>query len=249
MSAPANTTAYKALAAELREAILSGVFKPHDQLPTESELATQKGLSRQTVRQAFQELVAQSLVYRVRGRGSFATPTSANGRYLRSFGSIDDLLALSMDTELEVVTPLRLQTDVAAAGRLALPSDQLFAGTVRRIHEGVVFCVTDLYLPMEAGKRIAAAPELATAGTRSSATVIGLLERVADVPIAGAHQSVMSVAASAEIARLIECEPGAPVLRIDRLYFDRDGLNVELAITHFHPDRYSYRLEIRRTPY
>jgi DNA-binding GntR family transcriptional regulator len=249
MSASGSGTAYKALAAELREAILSGTVKPHEQLPTENELAAQKGVSRQTVRQAFRELVAESLVYRVRGRGSFATPASGSGAYLRSFGSIDDLLALSVDTELEVVTPLRLQTDAAAAGRLALPSDQVFAGTVRRLHEGLVFCVTDVYLPTETGKQLAASPELRAEGTRSSTTVIGLLERVARVPIAGAHQSVTSVAAPLKVAQLVECEPDAPVLRIDRLYFDRDGRNIELAITHFHPDRYSYRLEIRRTPY
>jgi DNA-binding GntR family transcriptional regulator len=38
------------------------------------------------------------------------------------------------------------------------------------------------------------------------------------------------------------------VLRIDRLYSDRSGRPVELAVSHFHPDRYSYRLEIRRSP-
>jgi GntR family transcriptional regulator len=37
------------------------------------------------------------------------------------------------------------------------------------------------------------------------------------------------------------------LLRMDRLYFDQEGRNVELAVSHFNPARYSYRLELRRT--
>jgi DNA-binding GntR family transcriptional regulator len=36
-----------------------------------------------------------------------------------------------------------------------------------------------------------------------------------------------------------------PVLRIERLYSDRDLVPLELAVNHFHPDRYSYRLQMR----
>ena len=32
---------------------------------------------------------------------------------------------------------------------------------------------------------------------------------------------------------------------IDRLYRDRELAPLELAINHFHPDRYSYRLQLR----
>jgi GntR family transcriptional regulator len=242
-------TAYKALAAELRTAILAGEFPPDHQLPTEAELATQHGLSRQTVRQAFRELVSESLVYRVRGRGTFAAPVAHNNAYLRAFGSIDDLLALSIDTQLEVVEPLALRTNAAAAGRLQLPTDQVIAGSVRRLHEGTVFCITQLALPFDIGRKIAAEKQLPTKGGRTSVTIIGLIERIAGVPIAGAHQSITAVPASAAVAELIECDIAEPVLQIDRLYFDPAGRLVELAVTHFHPDRYSYRLDIRRSPF
>jgi hypothetical protein len=38
---------------------------------------------------------------------------------------------------------------------------------------------------------------------------------------------------------------GVPVLRIDQLYRDRDLAPLELAVNHFHPDRYSYRVQLR----
>jgi GntR family transcriptional regulator len=248
MSTEMHTTAYKALAAELRDAIRAGQFPPNHQLPTEAELVASRGLSRQTVRQAFRELVSESLVYRVRGRGTFAAPVG-DGSYVRSFGSIDDLLSLSIDTEFEVVQPLTLRTDAGVAGRLQLRSDQIMAGTFRRFHKGLVFSSSRIYLPVEVGQVLSSSQELARPGRRSSVTVIGMIERLAGVPIAGAHQSIVAVPASSDVASLLECDPGQPVLQIDRLYVDRSGKFVELAVTHFHPDRYSYRLEIRRAPY
>ena len=80
--------AYQQLAADLRQAAVAGRYPPGQRLPTEAELVASTGLSRQTVRRAFQELVSEGVIYRVRGRGTFAVP--GDGRYLRSFGSIDD---------------------------------------------------------------------------------------------------------------------------------------------------------------
>ncbi len=42
------------------------------------------------------------------------------------------------------------------------------------------------------------------------------------------------------------CAAGLPVLRIDRLYRDRELRPLEPAVNHFNPDRYSYRLQLRR---
>ena len=96
-------TAYHTLASELRTSILQGKYADGSPLPTEAELASHHHLSRQTVRRASQELVAEDLVYRVAGRGTFAAP--ADRQYLRQFGSIEELMGLSLDTELELIEP------------------------------------------------------------------------------------------------------------------------------------------------
>ena len=77
-------------------------------------------LSRQTVRRAFQDLVAEGVVYRVPGRGTYASEPGR--RYLRQLGSIEDLMSLSDDTTMEVLTGLRRtgrrrRREPAAAGR------------------------------------------------------------------------------------------------------------------------------------
>ncbi|HVU76631.1 MAG TPA: GntR family transcriptional regulator [Gaiellaceae bacterium] len=240
-------SAYQSLAAELRQAIAAGAYPPGRRLPTEIELARSRSLSRQTVRQAFRELVAESLVYRVRGRGTFATPSSPNQSYLRSQGSIDELLALSLDTELEVVDPPTIRTDVAAASRLQCATDQVYVARFVRCYEDAPFCETTSYFPLAIGRQLVAEGTLGHAGARTPETVISVIERATGVVVAGAQQSIVAVPAPPEALEVLHSPPDQPLLRIDRLYYDRDGQLLELAVNHFDSSRYSYRLELRRS--
>jgi GntR family transcriptional regulator len=240
-------SAYRQVASGLRRAIAAGQYPAGRRLPTEAELVTATGLSRQTVRRAFQELVTDGAIYRVRGRGTFAVP--GDGKYLRSFGSVDDLMALSLDTEMQVVEPLHVLASLDAAAGLQLDDDMVMSMSFVRLHEGAPFCYTRVHVPMELGRRLAELPEmaeLAEPGDHGRVTVISLLERVSDHPIHGALQNATAEAATPELARRLGCAAGLPVLRIDRLYRDRDLRPLELAVNHFNPDRYSYRLQLRR---
>jgi DNA-binding GntR family transcriptional regulator len=167
----------------LRDAIRNGEFADGQQLPTEEQLAARHSVSRQTVRRAMQDLVSEGIIYRVAGRGTY--PVAEADRYLRHFGSVEDLMALSLDTDCEIVTPLRHVVDVEGASRL-----------------------------------------------RS---------------IKGAEQSI-TAAAPPSAADHLDCAPGQPVLRIDRLYTDDADTPVELAVSYFDPAHYSYRVRLHRGP-
>jgi DNA-binding GntR family transcriptional regulator len=240
--------AYKSLADELRRDILAGRFQAGQQLPTEIELAEKCRLSRQTVRRAFQELVAESLIYRVRGRGTFAVPALPADGYARSVGSIDELLAVALDTELRVVDPFTPQSDVAVASRLQLETDRVMVGVFVRLFEQVPFAVTVSHVPVEIGKALLEDGKLAQPGASTPDAIIALIEQVMpDIVIAGAQQSINAVIAPPHTQEILGCAPQDPVLQIDRLYYSRDGRRVQLAISHFHPKRYAYRLELRRS--
>lgn len=214
-----------------------------ERLPTEAELVRTHGVSRQTVRRAFQDLVAEGVVYRVPGRGTFAY--EGESKYLRSFGSIEDLLALSLDTEMEVVEPPRALVDLEAAGRLRLDCDDVVSMTFRRFHDDQPFSVTTIFVPLIVGRRLIARRDLNEIGVRRKMTVLSVVRD--EVPIASAQQSITAVPAPAAVGPQIDVRDGAPVLRIDRLYFDRDQEPVELAINHCNPARYSYRVQLRAT--
>ena len=66
--------------------------------------------------------------------------------------------------------------------------------------------------------------------------------------IKGAEQSITAAAVPSAAAGHLECGPGEPVLRIDRLYTDDADVPVELAVSYFDPAHYSYRVRLRRGP-
>lgn len=244
MTKRTDTPAYQLVAEELRTKIGAGEFPDGVRLPTEAELSEQYGLSRQTIRRAFVDLVADGTVHRVPGRGTFAAPGS--GRYLRQLGSIEDLMSLSLDTVMEILRPLHRRVDIETAGRLRLDSDVVHSVMFRRLHDDVPFVHTTVHLSPDSARLVADAPEL-KAGSVSTTTVIGLLDPHLPHPISEAAQSITVASADAEVAAALACPPGHPLLRVDRLYSNDLGAAVELSTSYFLPEHYTYRVTLRRT--
>ena len=178
------------------------------------------------MRRAFQDLVAEGVVYRVPGRGTYASESGR--RYLRQLGSIEDLMSLSDDTTMEVLSGLRRRVDVDAASRMRLVDDVVYTVVFRRCHDGVPFVLTRVHLPEPVARLVLGAPEMAD-GAVSTSTVIGLTEPHLSEPIVEAAQSITVGAADREVADAVGCSAGHPMLRVDRLYADASGTPVELA--------------------
>src|SRR3954453_12077398 len=83
--APA-TPRYIAIAAIVRDRIVTEQLAPHTLLPSERELAEQHGVSRMTARQAVSLLESEGGVYRIPPRGTFV----ADPRVLFHIGSFSE---------------------------------------------------------------------------------------------------------------------------------------------------------------
>ena len=237
-------SSYRLLTQLLREQIFRDQFPEGTPLPTEVALASEHGLSRQTVRRAFQELVAEGLVYRVRGRGTFVTPYET--RYRRPFGSVDDLMNLQLDTDFQLVAPLAPAIDGDAAARLHLVDPEVAGLTFLRVHAGEPFCRTRVYLPPKVGKALRGVRELTDPGVHSRVTIIGLIESHGH-DIAEAEQVITATASDEELAADLGCGVGIPILHIERTYLDRRGEPLELAVSEFLPSHYSHRSRLGRS--
>jgi DNA-binding GntR family transcriptional regulator len=234
---------YRSVVAALRAAIRDGQLGPNGRLPTETELVDRHRVSRGTVRRAYLELVSEGAVKRFPGKGTFVAPDQP---YRRLFGSIDELLALSLDTVMEVLAPFRTVSDSDAAAALGLQFDEVLRVTYRRLHADVPFCYTEVYLPPQMAEHLAGSRFLHQKSARSEQTVLGILDRVLPHPIVGARQTVTAVALPDAIARYIDCAGGDPAMRIERVHFDAVGRPAERCVNYFNPDRYVYRIQLQR---
>lgn len=234
---------YRRLAGHLRGGIREQRWAEQQPLPTDGQLGEEFGVSRQTVRRAYLELVNEGLVYRVPGSGTFITPSHL--RYKRSFETVDDLIGLADDTELEVVLPLEGGFDAEAATSLGLTARLMYVMRFVRRHHGTVFCHTSVYLPPSVGELLEGDPTFSTAGATTTTTVIGALT-ARGVQLNGAEQ-LMTARAATEVDRdRLGCPVGAPLLHVERLYVDASGAAVEWAVSDFLPEHYTHRLHLGR---
>jgi GntR family transcriptional regulator len=236
--------AYKALATRLRESISAGEYSDGRPMPTEMELAAGHSVSRSTVRRAMQDLVADGIISRVAGRGTYVV--AGSDRYIRNLSSIEDLMALALDTECEVLSPLSAVKDASAADRLGLETDDVVSLTIRRLYESVPFQLTTATMSPELGGLLADVPELTTPGARSRITVIGLIDARRPRLVMGAQQTISAGPAPAFAAKYLTCAEGSPVLEVDRVYTDVRGVPVELGFSYFDPKYYRYQQALRR---
>jgi GntR family transcriptional regulator of arabinose operon len=81
VESPVNRARFRQIAESLRQAILSGAYRPGDRLPTEMELARAHNVSRVTAGSALTELARTGLVTRAPRRG---TIVQSAGRYVQA---------------------------------------------------------------------------------------------------------------------------------------------------------------------
>lgn len=241
-----SVASYRRLAETLRTQMDAGAFGPEGRLPTEVELQKLHSVSRHTIREAMRLLESDGLIYRVQGRGTFASGRGGprggeKGRYLRSIGSLEEI-SVWPDTNMEVLEPFKTMVDPAMAARLELTYIEVGRAVVRRWFSGEPFVLTRHYTSPELGKT------LRSHGipSRGDGTVIGSAEQFLPNKVAGARQDITAMSAPDEEALAIGCEPGEAILLIERTYYDTAGTIVEFTASHFNPRRYSYRMELHR---
>lgn len=235
--------AYQHVSDYLRDLLSNGQSRDQDRLPTEAELTRLFGVSRQTVRRAYADLVNEGLVHRAPGRGSFSKRSQ---RFIISVDSLDDLLTLREDRELVVTRPIGIVHNALAASKLGLPGDDVAFMAYTWVREERPFALNRTYLPPRMLDVLSDVQFVRTKGASARDPLIVVLDRRLPHPVASAKRTIVPVAAPLDVATTIDCEPHEPILRIESLYFDADDRPVELNVNFYHPQLYEYRAHLRR---
>jgi GntR family transcriptional regulator len=145
---------YYRLESQLREGIRSGLLRPGDPVPPESQLCQQFGVSRTTVRQALSRLVYDGLVERHRGRGSFvAEPRLEHSKPLLSFE--EEMQARGATTGIKLLDMRTQAADGKVAEKLGLAEGVKIVVLERlRLVNGQVVGYEIRYLPRRIGEAL-----------------------------------------------------------------------------------------------
>ncbi len=226
---------------QLREHVLrmirSGQLEPGGALPAERTLAEVLGVSRLTVRKAFDSLVAEGVLVRRQGAGTFVARRFEQPLSFLS-GFSQDMRARGMEPGSRQVRRVLGQATPEEALALSLSPGAAVARITRvRTADGLPMAIEAAALPAEF------VPEPESVGDSLYAYL-----RSRNLRPVRALQRLRAVAAPEEEARLLGLAPGNPVLYIQRISFLAGGRPLEFTRSHYRGDRYDFVAELRAEP-
>jgi GntR family transcriptional regulator len=225
---------------QLREILLDLVESvgPEAAIPSERELAGRYGVARMTVRQAVESLVAEGLLFKVAGRGTFvAAPKLDLQARLTSFG--EEMRRRGMTPSTSVLGFGRTRASAHLARELAgEPGEPLVHLSRLRLADGTPMAVERLWLL----ERIV--PGLADADRPPDSIYQVLGEAYGQMPDWG-EDVIEAAVADPEVADLLQVAAGGPVLRIARHSYSGQTL-VAYSISLYRADRYQLWVPLAR---
>lgn len=226
---------YAQIQRDIQIGIATNKLRPGDTVPGELELANRYGVSRITVRQALSELVAEGLLYRIQGKGTFvaapmiqrAEPNVTSFFYeMMESGRRPSAKAWS-----EVVKP-----DPESAHLLQLKPDEWVVVTRRLRYvneEPIVYQVNTT--------RHALCPGLEYEDF-SAQSYQYTLEVKYGLCIVEVEESLTSILPDEELARRLSIPLTVPVLLDTRRHHGPGDTIIGRAQAYFRGDRYTYKI-------
>jgi GntR family transcriptional regulator len=230
---------YAQLAELLRDAILRGVWLPGEVIPSEGELETFFGISRTVVRQALGELVADGLVNKQKGRGTFVSePKDADLVVHEMRGLVEEMRARGREVSTEVIElgVIPAPPLVAEALRTEQNSWVVHLTRVRRV-DGVPIVKVDTYLPHPRFEAVLDAD-------LESESLYEILARECGVRARGGRRRVEAALAGRETAGELGVRPGSPLLVLAAVTEDQDGVPFEQFRAAYRGDRTIFDLRV-----
>ncbi|MGD9995965.1 MAG: GntR family transcriptional regulator [Ilumatobacteraceae bacterium] len=216
-----RTIRYQQIAAELRGRL--GSVGAGQVLPSESDLSTEFGVSRVTIRRALEILREEGLVDARQGFGWYVA-----GEPLRQ--QLDELGTIEGQLERRGIKPERRVLEFAfraAPRRVAdvLGTDQVLRVKRLNLADGEPFAVVTVWCPAELGQHL----------SRRDVEQQPFYELIG-VPLRGATQTIGADSVDESDAALLGVPPASPVLRCERVTTDTNGKPVLMSV-HVFPGR------------
>lgn len=244
---PSAVPLYSQVRERLRERIVDGTYAPQARLPSESEIGALLKVSRITVRQALGDLQQEGVIVKVPGKGTFVAPPRPSQELARLEGFGEAMSRKGHRIVNRVVKHALVAAPPAVAARLQLapgaPVTEIHR--VRRLDRAPVsFEVT--YLPPAIGERLRGENLAERDIFLILETDYGIRLGHADIRIDAINAD--ATPADADLAAALQVEPGAALLRIERLTWTADGVPLDFEYLYVRGEAFQYALRLPRHP-
>jgi GntR family transcriptional regulator len=231
---------YQRLRDEMVALIAARHWRPGEVIPTEQALARSHDVAVGTVRKAVDLLVAEGLLERFQGRGTFVRRATFDSSLFRFFRF------QTRQGERRIPESRILRRDVvdapsAVAATLQISNNARVIQMSRlRLIDGVPMLAEEIWLPYV---RFAAFAQLEL--TEIGDLLYPVYEAHCNQVVASATETLTVEAISPLHARLLRIEPGTPAVVIERLAYGYDRQPLEWRRSRGPASEFIYQAEIR----
>jgi GntR family transcriptional regulator len=227
---------YHQVEMDLRALITSGVIAPQDLLPPETELARHYGVGRQTIRMALSRLVADRLIGRQAGRGTFILTQSDRLNFYLDRSFTRQMIDMGMTTRSDVLHAstgaINSNSPKILRGKAAAPCFyivRLRYGNDEPISLQYTTIITERCAGLEQHDFV-------------HASLYDVLAREYQLPITRIIHTVTAIAADAYQAELLLVASGDPLLQVNTAAFLENSDVIESSMSYYRADKYEYSI-------
>lgn len=226
---------YKEVQRRIVAALAAGEWEPGGAIPAEKHLCSRFGVSMGTLRKAIDELVAENILVRHQGRGTFVALHNRGPHLFRFFNVVAHDGTRSYP-QLTLVAFSKVKADKVTCEKLGLPSGArtIFFTNVRSLNNEPVL-VDEIKLPE------ALFPGMTEAQLRDRpSTLYNLYQVDYGLNVIRIEERVRATLASAAHAKLLKIKPGLPLLQIHRVAFSYNDQPIEYRVSYVNTERHEY---------
>lgn len=228
---PARDSFWTRIAAELAEAIGSGVYPPGQRLPSEHALAEQFGVNRHTIRRSLASLCSQGLVRITQGSGTYVEDFAVDLALGKRVRHQQGLAQAGLRGSLVVLQEQTVRATAALAKALQVPArSPLLALRVIGQAEGQPLHVSERYFPLPRFEGLAAV-------VRETGSITAGFSAHGVADYTRRESRITAELPDAAVAAELRQPATRPVLLVESLNVDLEGTPIEWARAWFAGDR------------
>ncbi|MFT4629051.1 MAG: GntR family transcriptional regulator [Dinoroseobacter sp.] len=228
---------YKQVYDLLTQRLVRRDWKPSESLPSEIALADELGVSQGTVRKALNQMVAEKLLARRQGKGTFVAAHTQEDSLFRFF-RIRQPNGESLIPVTEVLSVDRRQASDEECSHLqqAIGSEVVEMVRLRKLHDQATILETII-------QPLAVFPDI-DKETELPNSLYTLYQEKYGISIVSVRDELQAVALPAAQAKYLGLAVGAPVLMIERASINIDGRVVEWSRAYCSSENFIYLVNL-----
>ncbi len=234
--------AYKLVKQKLTEELSRGRWRHGEAIPSEPLLARRYQVSIGTLRRAVGELVAENILVREQGRGTFVA-SHTRDYMLNVFFRIENHEGLRELPESELISFRRAPASRAAAAALQVrPRDPVYQIRVRLRLRGKIVILDEIRLPArlfpDMNEHIFA---------ERDTTVYGMFQARYGITVVKQRETLTAQLADADTCRLLNLRRPAAVLKVIRTAYAHKDVPVDWRVRYVNTAHHHYLSILGRT--